>query len=273
MIIVPAERQNLWGPLAVANFLLGGMGAGAYATAILVSGLSPLARLIGTWSVLLVVVGFLCVAVEAGRPFRGPNVLRMVRSSWMSRELWAGGAFILLVVAEMVAPILWIRTLALLAALVFIFCQGLILLMARGIPAWNHPIVPVLFLTSGLLTGAAFLGMIDDVAGRWTWLTAGLLGLNGLVWVGYLIWPRDRAFLDATRNLRGRMALSGIIGLGHIVPLLLLLLPGDAGPVLAGLFALFGAILLKASLVLRAGQFRPVAFASGPPTRVGGRPS
>ncbi|MBI1893082.1 MAG: dimethyl sulfoxide reductase anchor subunit [Candidatus Rokubacteria bacterium] len=104
MIILPAERQKLWGPLAVANFVLGGMGAGAYVTASLLSGLSPPGRLVGAASVLPVVIGFLCVAVEAGRPFRGPNVLRMVRSSWMSRELWAGGAFILFVLADMVVP-------------------------------------------------------------------------------------------------------------------------------------------------------------------------
>lgn len=272
MVIIPAERQNLWGPLAVANFVLGGMGAGAYTTQVLLSGLAPPGRAISVLSVFAVAVGFLCVAVEAGRPFRGPNVLRMVRSSWMSRELWVGGAFIVLVAADMVAPAFWIRSLALLAALVFILCQGLILFQARGIPAWNHPLVPVLFLTSGLLTGAAFLGMIDGSGSGWVQVTAGLLGLNALGWVGYLAWPGDRAFRDATRGLRGGIALVEILGFGHVVPLAVLAVWGDAGALFVGIFALLGGALLKASLVLRAGQFRPVAFAVGQSGRILGAP-
>ena len=272
MIVLPAERQKLWGPLAVANFVLGGMGAGAYVTATFLSGFFPLPRLITVVSILSVVLGFLCVAIEAGRPFRGPNVLRMLRASWMSRELWAGGAFVSLALVDMVAPAFWLRLLSLFAALLFILCQGLILFHARGIPAWNHPMVPVLFLTSGLLTGAAFLEMIGGDGGRWARFTAGLLVMNGLVWVGYLVWSRDRAFLDATRPLRGGMALAGVIGLGHLAPLLLLLVPGDAGAVFAAFTALCGGILLKALLVLRAGKFRPVAFAVGQSTRVLGAP-
>ncbi len=272
MIILPAERQKLWGPLAVANFVLGGMGAGAYVMATFLSGFFRLPRLIIVVSILLVVLGFLCVSVEAGRPFRGPNVLRKIGSSWMSRELWAGGAFVGLALVDMVAPAFWLRLLSLVAALLFILCQGLILFDARGIPAWNHPLVPVLFLTSGLLTGAAFLAMIDGMAGRSALPTAGLIGLNVFVWVGYLIQPRDRAFRDATRPLRGGMALAGILGLGHVVPLAVLAVGGSAGSLLVSVFALLGGILLKASLVLRAGQFRPVAFAAGQSTRVLGAP-
>src|SRR3990167_7582841 len=138
MIVLPAIRQTLWGPLAVANFVLGGMGAGAYVVAALLSVFAPTPLLEFTRpsSLLLVVAGFLCVAAEAGRPFRGPNVLRMIRSSWMSRELWAGGAFVLLVLADLLRPAPWLRPLALLAAVVFILSQGLILSRARGIAAW-----------------------------------------------------------------------------------------------------------------------------------------
>ncbi|MBI1893081.1 MAG: hypothetical protein HYS14_03085 [Candidatus Rokubacteria bacterium] len=112
--------------------------------------------------------------------------------------------------------------------------------------------------------------MIDGEAAQWGRVGPWFLVLNGLMWVGYLIQPRDRAFRDATRPLRGGMTLAGILGLGHVVPLVLLAV--SAGSLLVSVFALLGGILLKASLVLRAGQFRPVAFATGQSTRVLGAP-
>ena len=45
--LIPPIRQTLWGRLAVANFFLGGAGAGVYLVAVLLSAFSatPLARL------------------------------------------------------------------------------------------------------------------------------------------------------------------------------------------------------------------------------------
>src|SRR3990172_13029872 len=96
--LLPPLKQTLWGRLAVVNFFLGGAGAGAYLVAVSLTGFSatPLARVALTLGPLLVLAGFLAVAVEAGRPLRGAQVLRMAEPSWMSREAWAGGAFIAL---------------------------------------------------------------------------------------------------------------------------------------------------------------------------------
>lgn len=261
-------RQTIWGPLAVVNFTLGGMGAGAYVLAAALSGFSlipPLThvRLVGP---LVVVAGFLAVAVEAGRPLRGLNVLLMVHRSWMSRELWAGLAFVLLASEDLLWPALSLRLVASLAALLFILSQGCILFRARGVAAWNVRPMPVLFLTSGLLTGAGLLGFFRffGIAGGGEalllWTMVGLIVVNGALWMSLLTWAGDEAFRDSTGALRSGGAWAGILGVGHLLPLLLLgALRYPALP-LAGLTVLIGGVLLKALLILGAGQFRAIAI-------------
>src|ERR1700693_4417217 len=104
--LIPAQRQRLWGWQAVANFTLGGVGAGLYGTAVIVAGLERTAAVVlASWlAPLLVLAGFAAVAGEAGRPLRGPRVLWKVRTSWMSRELWIGGVFVVLVRAGIRLP-------------------------------------------------------------------------------------------------------------------------------------------------------------------------
>ena len=98
--LIPPQRQRLWGWPAVMNFVLGGLGAGWYAIALLAAGFegSP-AVTVASWAApALVLAGFAAVASAAGRPQRGLRVLTRVRTSWMSRELALGGTFVLLVV-------------------------------------------------------------------------------------------------------------------------------------------------------------------------------
>src|SRR5512132_3518267 len=105
--LIAAQRQALWGWPAVANFALGGTGAALYAFASLASSFerSPAVALVSWLAPLLVLAGLAAVASETGRPFRGPRVLRQVRTSWMSRELWLGAIFVLLVAADIVFPL------------------------------------------------------------------------------------------------------------------------------------------------------------------------
>lgn len=273
--LLPAVRQTLWGRLAVANFFLGGTGAGAYVVAAALSGLQPSPSLAAA-SVLgpaLVVAGFLCVAAEAGRPLRAPFVLRRVRSSWMSRELWAGGAFIACSVADTLSPWIGFRLLAGVAALILILAHGLILSRARGVAAWNVPLMPVVFATSGLLGGGGLLGITSPVVGdggsvRLAWATVGLIVLSGGSWTAYLVWRGDSAFRRAAAPLRQGVALAGILGVGHLAPLLLLTvglwLPSFAAPslLLSGMGILIGTLRAKAGLLLQAGQLRPITLAA-----------
>jgi DMSO reductase anchor subunit len=270
--LLPPLKQTLWGRLAVANFFLGGAGAGAYLIGVFLfwGSAAPPLRAVSVLGPLLVLAGFLAVAAEAGRPLRGPRVLLRVTSSWMSRELWAGGAFVGLVALDQVWPASGVRLAAAVAALSFVLAQGFILRQCRGVAAWNVPIVPLVFVASALASGAGVVGTaiaLTPVApDRLALTTAGLLVLNGFVWTLYLSWPGDGAFRRATATLREDSAILGIFVLGHLLPLGLLLLqfraPGlaPAAVFVAGVGILIGQLQGKAWLVLRAATLRPITM-------------
>src|SRR5512137_352757 len=166
--LIPAQRQRLWGWQAAANFTFGGVGAGLYGTAVLAAGFERTAAVVlASWlAPLLVLAGFAAVAGEAGRPLRGLRVLWKVRTSWMSRELWIGGVFVLLVAADIAFPLRLHRAQAFAAAVLLALAQGMILRCSRGIAAWDVPIMPWLFLLSAAVSGAGAYMLLEVLAGR-----------------------------------------------------------------------------------------------------------
>lgn len=266
--LLPALGQTLWGRLAVANFFLGGAGAGAYVVAAMLSGFERfsillVASLLGP---ALVLTGFLCVALEAGRPLRGPFVLRKMGSSWMSRELWAGGAFCLFVAADLLRPFLWFRLGAVAAALLFALAQGAILWRAKGVSAWSVPLMPPLFLASALVSGAGVMGVTLPLvrAGAVTVWMAGLIVLSAVAWAGYRLWPGDAAFRQATASFRADRTVARVFVVGHLFPFFLLMFdlwePAVVWTVLAGVLVLQGQLQAKTWLILRAGELRPITI-------------
>lgn len=273
--LIPGHPQTLWGWRAVVNFVCGGLGAGFYVAATLAAGLRPGPSVtIASWlGPLLVAAGFVAVATEAGRPFRGARVLARPGTSWMSRELWIGGAFVLLASAELVAPAPLLRTLACVAAVALALAQGFILRRARAVAAWDVPVLPAVVLASAVLSGVGLLVMVEAVSGRApepAFLGAAMLlvVLGALVWLGYVTWSRDTTFTRATRSLREGSSAIAIVGAGYLVPFLLLPLtlarPGLAVPAatLAGALMIVGQIQAKAVLILTAGQLRPITLAN-----------
>jgi DMSO reductase anchor subunit len=271
VVLIPARPQTLWGRLAVANFALGGLGAGVHAVATLASLLGvpePLA-VAACLGPALVLAGFAAVAAEAGRPFRGPRVLCRVATSWMSRELWLGGGFVALALLGHVAPRLHI--LAALVGLGLVAAQGAILREARGVPAWSVGVVPALFLASALASGAG-LGLLIHAATAPSLRPAALGGTlvtvaaGTLAWLAYLMWSPDDHFLESTAPLRqGRLALA-LIAVGHLVPFTLLAVGLLVSPVaraaaaLAAVLLVAGQVWAKSALVLRAGRLRPITI-------------
>lgn len=268
-VLIAPVRQTLWGRLAVANFFLGGMGAGAWLVAVSLFGFAAtfLTRLALALGALLVLAGFLSVAVEAGRPLRGPRVLRMAETSWMSRETWAGGAFIALAALDFLLSWVGWRLAASLAALFFVLAQGWVLRNCRGVPAWNVPVLPFVFLVSALVSGAGVLGLVlplTSFPAESRPLQLGMVGLvllSGVAWGLYLArhcGPEQHCVTDP--------AVLGIIGVGHLLPLGILLLTLDVsgfGPIaaaLAGGAVLIGQLHAKACLILRAGVLRPITL-------------
>jgi len=272
--LIPPRQQALWGWPAVLNFFLGGLGAGFYVAAALAGGFerSP-AMMVASWlGPALVLAGFAAVATEAGRPFRGPFVLLRVRTSWMSRELWIGGAFVLFAIADLLFPLRLHRAQAAVAALLLALAQGFIVRRARGITAWDVPIMPPLFLLSALVSGAGLYLVVEAGTGRVpsTWALAAVLallaaGLGG--WGRYLTWSREAAFVEAVRPLAQGRDLRIVVGAGHVAPFLLVALaagrPRLAAPalVLAGALVIAGQLHAKARLILTAGQLRPITLA------------
>ena len=269
--LIPAQRQRLWGWPAVANFTLGGIGAGLYGTAVLTAGFerAPAVTLCSWLAPLFVLAGFAAVAAEAGRPLRGPRVLLKVRTSWMSRELWIGGAFVLLAFADILYPHRMLRAPALVAAVLLALAQGFILSRSRGVAAWDVPTMPWLFLLSAAVSGSGAYMLLEVLLGRAV-SPAVLLASIGLLilgfWAGraYVATPAGQAFREATASLRDGSAGRVAAGLGGALPLAALALalasPGLAAPAaaLAGLCMLAGQIHVKGELVVRAGFLRPI---------------
>jgi formate-dependent nitrite reductase membrane component NrfD len=273
--LLPSRPQAFWGWPAVLNFFLGGLGAGFYVVTVLAEGpdgRSAVMTLAAWLAPACVLAGFAAVAAEAGRPLRGPRVLLRVGTSWMSRELWLGGAFVALVLADGLRALGPLRAGAAVAGLVLAIAQGFIVRGARGIPAWNVPVMPTLFGLSALVSGAGLylvvavgVRRVPSVPG----LAAVLMLLIGGVWmwVRYLTWSSEAAFAEAVAPLtRGREARL-VVGAGLMAPLLLTTgaaaWPAVATPALAlaGILMVLGQLHAKARLVLTAGRLRPVTLA------------
>jgi formate-dependent nitrite reductase membrane component NrfD len=269
--LIPARRQILWGWQAVVNFTAGGIGAGLYGAAVIVAGFerTPAVVLASWLAPLLVLAGFAAVAGEAGRPLRGPRVLWKVRTSWMSRELWIGGAFVLLAAADIGFPLPLYRALALAAAVLLALAQGMILRASRGVSAWDVPIMPWLFLLSAAVSGSGAYMLLEVLTGRA--VAPVVIGANLVLVVAalglgraYVFTPTGQAFRDATASLRDGPAGRIGVGVGTVLPLgalaVALAAPHVAGPAaaLAGLAMVAGQAHFKTELIVRAGLLRPI---------------
>ena len=268
--LIPARPQTLWGMPAVVNSALGGTGAGLYVTAVIAAGFrsSPTLTIASWLGPALVLAGFVAVATEAGRPLRGLRVLARVTTSWMSRELWIGGAFIALAAGEFVVPGSVQRLVAAAAAIMLVLAQGLILRRAQGIVAWSVRPMPLVFLQSALTAGAGLMVLLDAAVGAPPGrvildAVLGLLLFAALVWLAFVTWSGG-AFAEATRCLREGTPALGIFGGGYVAPFSLFVLTmalGDESrtlPALGGLLMVATQAYAKAFLILKAGQLRPI---------------
>ncbi|MDQ7029704.1 MAG: DmsC/YnfH family molybdoenzyme membrane anchor subunit [Ardenticatenia bacterium] len=282
MELIPPKKQTVWRWPAVVNFSLGGMGAGLYLWGLLWSwfqGELPTPFVFKVGGPLLVALGLLSLTHEAGRPLRGYNLWRHVRRSWMSREAVAAGVFIPLAVLDWLLPTPLLQGVAGLAALFFMAAQGFIPYRGRAVTAWHVSHVPVLFVTSGPMTGFGLVAVLAAAGGFgvpvWLWWTGVFFVLANLgVWLHYLQRP-DEEFQRAVTALRRPAAMLWVVGVGHLLPFVLLAVGGGAGAggpgrlmaLLAGAALLVGGTLQKAYLILEAGYLRAIAFGPVRPPR------
>lgn len=273
-------KQKAWGWLAAANFIIGGTGAGFYLASFfqtLATGGSASffeSLPFGLISPLLIGIGFLILGVEAGRPLRGCYVFRHPSQSWISRESYAACIFIPFALLDHVSPYLLIRLLAVAAALGLLISQGFIVYRARAVTAWNVPIIPMFFLTSSLASGYGLLLLVNALSELYpdqSMTIIGIIftGLNLTIWFVYLFGHKSTHFFSATQTLRRPNFLLLSSGLGHILPLLLLLLLPSLQRLtieptlsivsaMSGIFLFIGCTSQKAGIIRSAGYYRAI---------------
>lgn len=163
-----------------------------------------------------------------------------------------------------------------LSGLLLTVYSGFLISQAAGIPLWNTPIIPALWLVSGALAALAILELAH-LAGWWDGHLQGLEGRLGLAMdalKAFLFFAflhvslgvgSEGARIGAVEMLYGRYALLtwvGVIGLGILLPLTLgvyrqLRRVGRPLLALTALASLAGALFLRASILL-AGAWEPL---------------
>lgn len=212
-------QQAHWDGRAAGNFMAGGAGSGliiATASSSAV-GATRIALLLA--GLALVAVGLFCVWLEIGRPWRAMNVFRHPQRSWMTREaMVAALLFPLTLVVAFVAPDLsW---LAALLALAFVYCQGRMLVAARGIAAWRAPLTLPLIVATGLAEG---MGLFVAATAARGIDTAALTALAVVVLLRAAAWMLYRARVVPALAPKARAELSSagtvLVIAGTVLPL------------------------------------------------------
>ncbi len=193
---VSPKLQTSWDWRAAVNFMAGGAGTGLL-------GITALATLFSAplWSAVLmalalVVIGLLSVWFEIGRRWRVFNVFSHARLSWMTREAMVAPPFIVLSLLALITswPILWLA--AALSGLLFLYCQGRILLAARGIPAWRQTGIVALIVATGITEGLGLFAVFAILTGMDAHLIQMLIPtLLLMVLIRYLSWFNYRKSL------------------------------------------------------------------------------
>jgi len=164
--------QESWGPLLAWDLFLGGAGAGAYLIAVIALWLGDPYRRLARPGVyvgpVLVALGALLLLIELGQPLRFWRGFLRPTSSVMSVGIILISLFIALGFIHILAPRLgigerlqrWLGSLNALFGLGIMVYTGLLLGASKGVPFWSTPLLPVLFLLSALLSGAATMVLL-----------------------------------------------------------------------------------------------------------------
>ncbi len=171
--MVDGNRQSEWiekrGILLWLAFYLGGLGGGTYLVSLFFNNL---------WG--MFVGWFLAVALKGtfhlvflGKPSRFWRLLFHPQTSWLSRGLFfvftfGGFAFLQMIiqyfVPEQTTVIMVFKVLAGIFALCVATYTGFVLNNVKGVPFWELPILPLLFVACGILGGFGVMVAISQFA-------------------------------------------------------------------------------------------------------------
>ncbi len=270
------EKQQSWGWQVIADVFAGGIGAGVFVVSFFmeqVYGTSQLTNVGILLGPLLVLVGIFFLLIEVGQPKNAVRAFLNIRTSWMSRGVILLPVFIGLSLLYALIPLvspnfktsafsLVLGLLAVLIALLVALYYGFLFSQARGIALWNNPLLPMLYFVSALAGGTGLLMVLSPFLNAATGLTGALKGI-GLafvclvlvsIWLMVGIQP-SHTYRESLRSLLSPSFIVVTLGLGHIVPLMVLILSlfvrGAAMSVLlfiAGAFSLVGALHLRTAI-------------------------
>lgn len=223
-----------------------------------------------------------------GRPERVWKMVRHVRTAWISRG-FIGLALFLTGAAFYLPPLVltdWPWTadsalghlgwgMAAIGMVVLIGYMGFVYTASKGIPFWNSPLHPVLYMAYALRGGIAALlvtmAVFDapsagatSLVNVWIAVTAVVIILFAIEIQGALTGGNPAARRSAREMIAGRMAVyfyGGTLLIGLVVPLALLsgqIAPLGVGVLAAiGLFSALGDFFMKYTTI-RAGIYLPL---------------
>jgi len=280
--IGPSLKQSSWGRPAVVNLILGGAGAGFYLLSVLLAILDrnrfDQAQLVSfqLLAPAIVCCGFLALSLEAGRPMRAHHLLRNLPGSWMSIESLAGGIFIVTALINWFFSYFVFKAVAVSSALILIVSQGFMVYRAAAVTAWNVWFIPVIFVTSGFMTGCGLVLLNTQMLVGAAYLPVVIflicVLLNLALWLLYLYGYYNADFRRATESMRRFGSLVVTVGAGHLLPLVLILFivvyEGFKNGfqllavcrVVAGLALIVGGASQKTGILLRSGYFKGIVL-------------
>jgi hypothetical protein len=188
----------------------------------------------------------------------------------MSRETLAGGIFVGAALLERSFPHPVLLALSALSAAGLLLSQAFVLMRARAVTIWDVPLFPLVIASSGLAAGSGLILLTPAaaIAGRTAVVFALFFGMLDLaVWHRYLYQSGSSSFVRATGALRRTGSLLSIVGIGRLLPALLLLAtlpPGLTGGgrraafLLAGLGLVAGGAMQKVALLRKTAHLRSI---------------
>lgn len=263
-----AEGRGLL--LILAHFLTGS-GAGAWLFAVLFS--LDLGLRVGF---VLVVLGGITHLFFLGRPERFWRMVTGFTSSWISRGLVGMTLFAAVAFVYLLLPLFKAResalgkillALSLLGALWIVVYKGFVWASSKGIPLWNTPLVPALYIAYALRGGAAVLMMISALGALEPvklWLAVSTAVLV-LIYIEVMRGSGLTALKSVELILFGRVALPFYVGtvlVGLVIPIAIggFAYSGSVPKELmgvAGLFSLLGDLSII-YCIAKAGLYRPL---------------
>ena len=255
--------QTQWDWRAAGNFMFGGAGCGLILMTAAASYPHSPPLSLALQALAFIGLGLFMVWLEIGRPWRALNNFFHPQTSWMTREGAVGMVLFPVALAGLIWDIPALVALAGLLGLIYLYCQGRILLAATGIPSWREPAILPLIIATGLCEGSGLLLL--------TMYMIGIASDNGwvlFIFVAFLTF-RSFAWITYRNNLIASKApvkslsiLNGIHPLilwgANVLPLALLLAAMFISSMttlfacIAAILAVLGGWYMKFTIVARA---------------------